>query len=83
MKNFEMCQEFEQSASAFLQWILDTRCPMSSPKLLALRTHTSFAVGTKYACCRGGAEGLQECMVTPKITTLYLCLTFASEYCLK
>lgn len=25
IKNFEMCQEFEQSASAFLQWIQETR----------------------------------------------------------
>ncbi|XP_066111276.1 spectrin alpha chain, erythrocytic 1 [Saccopteryx bilineata] len=25
VKNFEMCQEFEQNASAFLQWILETR----------------------------------------------------------
>ncbi|XP_033621593.1 spectrin alpha chain, erythrocytic 1 [Fukomys damarensis] len=25
MKNFEMCQEFEQNASAFLQWIQETR----------------------------------------------------------
>uniref|UniRef100_A0A8C6R8D3 Spectrin alpha chain, erythrocytic 1 n=1 Tax=Nannospalax galili TaxID=1026970 RepID=A0A8C6R8D3_NANGA len=25
IKNFEMCQEFEQNASAFLQWVLETR----------------------------------------------------------
>ncbi|KAM7054281.1 spectrin alpha chain, erythrocytic 1 isoform 1-T1 [Molossus nigricans] len=25
IKNFDMCQEFEQNASAFLQWILETR----------------------------------------------------------
>ncbi|PNI30348.1 SPTA1 isoform 3 [Pan troglodytes] len=25
VKNFEMCQEFEQNASTFLQWILETR----------------------------------------------------------
>ncbi|XP_054977169.1 spectrin alpha chain, erythrocytic 1 [Sorex araneus] len=25
VKNFEMCQEFEQNASAFLQWVLETR----------------------------------------------------------
>ncbi|XP_015418805.1 PREDICTED: LOW QUALITY PROTEIN: spectrin alpha chain, erythrocytic 1, partial [Myotis davidii] len=33
VKNFEMCQEFEQNASAFLQWILETRCAMF-PKLI-------------------------------------------------
>uniref|UniRef100_A0A2R9A5S5 Spectrin alpha chain, erythrocytic 1 n=1 Tax=Pan paniscus TaxID=9597 RepID=A0A2R9A5S5_PANPA len=29
VKNFEMCQEFEQNASTFLQWILETRCAIS------------------------------------------------------
>ncbi|KAM5202520.1 spectrin alpha chain, erythrocytic 1 isoform 2-T6 [Hipposideros larvatus] len=26
VKNFELCQEFEQNANSFLQWILETRC---------------------------------------------------------
>ncbi|XP_058516471.1 spectrin alpha chain, erythrocytic 1 [Ochotona princeps] len=34
MKNFEMCQEFEQSASAFLQWVLDTRAYFLDGSLL-------------------------------------------------
>ncbi|XP_006159133.1 spectrin alpha chain, erythrocytic 1 [Tupaia chinensis] len=34
VKNFEMCQEFEQSASAFLQWILETRAHFLDGSLL-------------------------------------------------
>ncbi|XP_077012693.1 spectrin alpha chain, erythrocytic 1 [Tamandua tetradactyla] len=34
VKNFEMCQEFEQSASAFLQWILETRAYFLDGSLL-------------------------------------------------
>uniref|UniRef100_A0A8D1N3D8 Spectrin alpha chain, erythrocytic 1 n=1 Tax=Sus scrofa TaxID=9823 RepID=A0A8D1N3D8_PIG len=39
VKNFEMCQEFEQNASAFLNWILETRCALISPKLLISVLH--------------------------------------------
>uniref|UniRef100_A0A8D0UFZ9 Spectrin alpha chain, erythrocytic 1 n=1 Tax=Sus scrofa TaxID=9823 RepID=A0A8D0UFZ9_PIG len=39
VKNFEMCQEFEQNASAFLNWILETRCAVISPKLLISVLH--------------------------------------------
>ncbi|XP_052592619.1 spectrin alpha chain, erythrocytic 1 isoform X1 [Peromyscus californicus insignis] len=34
IKNFEMCQEFEQSASAFLQWIQETRAYFLDGSLL-------------------------------------------------
>ncbi|XP_074246098.1 spectrin alpha chain, erythrocytic 1 isoform X2 [Saimiri boliviensis] len=34
VKNFEMCQEFEQNASAFLQWILETRAYFLDGSLL-------------------------------------------------
>ncbi|XP_037681556.1 spectrin alpha chain, erythrocytic 1 [Choloepus didactylus] len=34
VKNFEMCQEFEQSAGAFLQWILETRAYFLDGSLL-------------------------------------------------
>ncbi|XP_045402991.1 spectrin alpha chain, erythrocytic 1 [Lemur catta] len=34
VKNFEMCQEFEQSASDFLQWIQDTRAYFLDGSLL-------------------------------------------------
>ncbi|XP_036895269.1 spectrin alpha chain, erythrocytic 1 isoform X2 [Sturnira hondurensis] len=34
IKNFEMCQEFEQNASAFLQWVLETRAYFLDGSLL-------------------------------------------------
>ncbi|XP_019677904.3 spectrin alpha chain, erythrocytic 1 isoform X2 [Felis catus] len=34
VKNFEMCQEFEQNASAFLQWILENRAYFLDGSLL-------------------------------------------------
>uniref|UniRef100_A0A8D1VWV0 Spectrin alpha chain, erythrocytic 1 n=2 Tax=Sus scrofa TaxID=9823 RepID=A0A8D1VWV0_PIG len=34
VKNFEMCQEFEQNASAFLNWILETRAYFLDGSLL-------------------------------------------------
>lgn len=34
VKNFEMCQEFEQNASAFLQWVLETRAYFLDGSLL-------------------------------------------------
>ncbi|XP_032949083.1 spectrin alpha chain, erythrocytic 1 [Rhinolophus ferrumequinum] len=34
VKNFEMCQEFEQNASAFLQWIVETRAYFLDGSLL-------------------------------------------------
>ncbi|XP_039706377.1 spectrin alpha chain, erythrocytic 1 [Pteropus medius] len=34
LKNFEMCQEFEQNASAFFQWILETRAYFLDGSLL-------------------------------------------------
>ncbi|XP_075396529.1 spectrin alpha chain, erythrocytic 1 isoform X1 [Tenrec ecaudatus] len=34
VKNFELCQEFEQNASAFLQWILETRAYFLDGSLL-------------------------------------------------
>ncbi|XP_054419326.1 spectrin alpha chain, erythrocytic 1 [Pteronotus mesoamericanus] len=34
IKNFEMCQEFEQNASIFLQWILETRAYFLDGSLL-------------------------------------------------
>ncbi|KAM9686923.1 spectrin alpha chain, erythrocytic 1 isoform 1-T2 [Trichechus inunguis] len=34
VSNFEMCQEFEQNASAFLQWILETRAYFLDGSLL-------------------------------------------------
>jgi hypothetical protein len=39
-----MCQEFEQNASAFLQWIQETRCAVLPPNLWPVY-HTQFPIG--------------------------------------
>uniref|UniRef100_A0A8C0PJ77 EF-hand domain-containing protein n=1 Tax=Canis lupus familiaris TaxID=9615 RepID=A0A8C0PJ77_CANLF len=37
VKNFEMCQEFEQNASSFLQWILETRCARKQKEIQGMK----------------------------------------------
>ncbi|KAF7470862.1 spectrin alpha chain erythrocytic 1 [Marmota monax] len=74
VKNFEMCQEFEQNASAFLQWIQETRCAGLPPTPQPL-CHTHYLM----TCILKGSGHIPiACTMSPNhiLTVLYVWICF-------